>query len=195
MSDEPPLETASPTTLVRLTEDAIADLDRLNRKDPQIVRWAFKKMLLLERGAHAGEPLLGGLIGFRKLVVGDRDWRIVWRVNSDQLGGRHIDIAEVWAAGARSDSEVYTEMQRRVERLGSSPKAIALAEVLTSMGRIFSDIEVTPEPQAQEQVPPWLAERLMTQIGLTKEEVAAMTPEKAMVRMESHWSKPPQNDT
>ncbi|MCW2132330.1 type II toxin-antitoxin system RelE family toxin [Arthrobacter sp. VKM Ac-2550] len=78
---EPSAQEHASTAVVRLTDDAIADLRRLQKKDPQIVRWAFKKMLLLERPAHAGEPLLGSLIGFRKLAVGDRDWRIVWRVN------------------------------------------------------------------------------------------------------------------
>lgn len=65
-----------PRALVRLTEPAVDDLRELYRKDPQIVRWCFKKMLLLESSPEAGEPLVGGLIGFRKLVVGDRDWRI-----------------------------------------------------------------------------------------------------------------------
>ena len=59
--------------VVRLTEDAVADLHRLGKKDPQIVRTVLKKMLLLERSTNAGEPLLGASIGFRKLVVGDRD--------------------------------------------------------------------------------------------------------------------------
>lgn len=63
--------------IVRLTEDAVSDLHRLHKKDPQIVRSVFKKMLLLEKSPEAGEPLLGALVGFRKLVVGDRDWRIV----------------------------------------------------------------------------------------------------------------------
>jgi mRNA interferase RelE/StbE len=83
---------------VRLTEPAIDDLHALARKDPQIVRWCLKKMLLLERDPMAGEPLLGGLIGFRRLVVSDRHWRIVWRVVEDDASGTLVDIAEVWAA-------------------------------------------------------------------------------------------------
>ncbi|WP_143758378.1 type II toxin-antitoxin system RelE family toxin [Corynebacterium efficiens] len=67
-----------PRARVRLTDDAVADLRRLKRKDPQIVREVFKKMLLLERATDAGEPLLGALVGFRKLVVGDCDYRIAW---------------------------------------------------------------------------------------------------------------------
>ena len=98
MSTPGPSTPDAPRAVVRLTEDAIADLHRLHRKDPQIVRWAFKKMLLLERSVDAGEPLLGDLIGFRKLVVGDRDWRIVWRTTTDTVGATVIDVAEVWAA-------------------------------------------------------------------------------------------------
>ena len=41
--------TRGPRAYVRLTEAAFHDLRTLNRHDPQIVRWAFKKMLLLER--------------------------------------------------------------------------------------------------------------------------------------------------
>ena len=58
-------------------------------------------MLLLERDPLAGEPLLGTLVGYRKLVVGNRDWRIVWRASTDQRGTLTIEIAEVWAVVAR----------------------------------------------------------------------------------------------
>ena len=54
MSTPEPSTPDAPRAVVRLTEDAIADLHRLHRKDPQIVRWAFKKMLLLERSVEAG---------------------------------------------------------------------------------------------------------------------------------------------
>ncbi len=70
-----------PRAYVRLTEPAVEDLARLVRLDPQVARQALKKMILLERDPEAGEPLLGALIGFRKLIVGDRHWRIVWRVD------------------------------------------------------------------------------------------------------------------
>jgi mRNA interferase RelE/StbE len=65
--------------VVRLTEPAFEDLQTLLRLDPQIVRWALKKMLLLERDPEAGQALHGVLIGWRKLVVGDRDRRVDWR--------------------------------------------------------------------------------------------------------------------
>ena len=45
-------------------DPAFADLQRLARKgDPQVVRWALKKCLLLERNPAAGEEPRGGLDG------------------------------------------------------------------------------------------------------------------------------------
>jgi mRNA interferase RelE/StbE len=37
----------------------MADLYRLQKKDPRILRDVFAQMLLLERSPNAGEPLLG----------------------------------------------------------------------------------------------------------------------------------------
>jgi mRNA interferase RelE/StbE len=95
--------------VVRLIDPAVDDLRALLRLDPQIVRWALKKLLLLERNPEAGKELHGSLIGWRKLTVSDRDWRIVWRVASDDTGTVIVDVAEVWAVGARADREVYEE--------------------------------------------------------------------------------------
>ena len=125
--------------VVRLTEDAIADLHRLGKKDPEIVRAVFKKMLLLERSPDAGEPLLGALVGFRKLVVGDRHWRIVWRVTADTDGTPILDISEIWAVGARSDSEIYEELKARVARIGDDPK---LQPLKTSLPKW--DVSINP---------------------------------------------------
>ena len=46
---------AATTVVVRLTEPAFDDLRALLRLDPQLVRQALKKMLLLERDPQAGE--------------------------------------------------------------------------------------------------------------------------------------------
>ena len=47
-----------PGCIVRLTDDAVEDLQTLFKADPQIVRWALKKMIQLERDPNAGDPLL-----------------------------------------------------------------------------------------------------------------------------------------
>jgi mRNA interferase RelE/StbE len=77
------------------------------------VHWALKKMIQIERDPNAGDPLLGGLIGYRKTTVGDRDWRVVWRVVQDDAGDFRVEVAEVWAVGYRKDSEVYAEIEQR----------------------------------------------------------------------------------
>ena len=179
---------------VRLTTPAFEDLERLLTKDPQIVRWALKKMLLLERDPEAGHPLLGQLVGWRKLVVGDRDWRVVWRVTTDTEGTDTdgtvtITIAEVWAVGARSDAAVYEEMSARVAAADQTPSTMALADAIELIGRhtarddLHAAIEPRPDP-----VPNWLRERLQHTTGLHPNEIDNMTGEQAMQRWEHYMT-------
>lgn len=178
-----------PHAYVRLTTPAVEDLEGLLKKDPQIVRWALKKMLLLESDPRAGDPLLGPLVGWRKLTVGDRDWRIVWRVTTDDSGTVTITIAEVWAVGARSKSEVYDEMNSRVADAERTPSTLALAEVIEVIGRraardeLGASIEPRPDP-----VPDWLRERLIHTTGLEADEVDNMAGEQAMERWERYMT-------
>ncbi len=179
----------APRAYVRLTDPAVEDLERLARQDPQILRQALKKMLLLERDPRAGEPLLGGLMGFRKLTVGDRHWRIVWRVTTDDSGAEVVEIAEIWAAGARSDGEVYAEMTDRVETLPDSPSITQLADVIESLGRSAQQIRAARRP-AGEPVPDWLADRLIHTAGMERADVDALTPEEAMEAWEAFITRP-----
>lgn len=126
--------------VVRLTSAAVDDLRDLFKASPQIVRWALKKMIQLERDPNAGDPLLGGLIGYRKITVGDRDWRVVWRVEQDEVGDYLIDVAEVWAVGYRRDSEVYAEIRQQIAQAGSSPKTKTLSEVLELFAKQARDL-------------------------------------------------------
>lgn len=170
---------------VRLTGPAIADLQRLISKDPQIVRWALKKMLLLERNPYAGESLLGNLMGWRKLTVGDRHWRIVWRVTKDSSGSTTITIGEIWAVGARSDGEVYAELTTLVQALGSSPTTQSLASIVELLGRHVDQPELRPtvEP-VNDPVPSWLRERLTHTAKVPASEVDVMTGSEAMASWE-----------
>jgi mRNA interferase RelE/StbE len=146
-------------TVVRLTSDAVEDLERLMRKgDPQVVRWAFKKMIHLERNPEAGDAVLGGLIGWRKVTVDDRDWRLSWRVTHDDAGALVVDVAEVWAFGARTDAAVYEELEGRLAAASPTPHTRALADVLTTLGRLGDDLDATPEPAAREPPPNWSRE-------------------------------------
>ena len=186
MADQPP---GSPNAYVRLTAPAFEDLERLVKKDPQIVRWALKKMILLERDPEAGEPLLGSLVGWRKLTVGDRDWRIVWRITIDDDGSLNITIAEVWAVGARSEAEVYDEMNARIAAAEQTSSTIALAEVIDMLGRHAArdDLVVSVEPRA-DPVPDWLRDRLVHSAGLLTLRSIEMTGEQATQRWDLYMT-------
>ena len=156
--------------LVRFTDPAFEDLQLMTRKgDPQVVRAALKKCLMLERDPEAGEPLKGGLIGYRKLVVGDRDWRVIWRETHDDTGATIVDVAEVWAVGARSDADVYDEMAQRVKVLGREPHTMPLAEAIDALGKLAHGLGAQPEPD--DELPAWLVGVLTNVVGMPAAEV------------------------
>jgi mRNA interferase RelE/StbE len=65
---------------VELIDDAVADLAK-HAESGKLTSF-FKKLLEIEaKGSQAGEPLGRDLVGWRKLTVGNRDWRIVFRVD------------------------------------------------------------------------------------------------------------------
>lgn len=176
--------------VVRLTDSALSDLETIQRKgDPQVVRWALKKCLLLEQDPEAGAPLRGSLAGFRKLVVGDRDWRIVWRVTHDDSGTIVVDVAEVWAFGARSDAEVYSEVQDRVTTLEGSPHTIPLAEALLALGKAAYGLEASTEPVA-DAVPDWLVHTLTSVVKMPRQEVNRLTPDQAQQIWDAYIGSP-----
>lgn len=156
----------------------------MRQGDPQVVRWALKKMIHLEQNPEAGDALLGGLLGWRKITVGDRDWRLVWRVTHDDTGAIVVDVAEIWAFGARSDAEVYREMEARISTAPRTSHTAALADVLVTLGRLTDDIEATPEPTAPEPPPKWLRESLLYVVRLPVDQVDAMDRSEA----EQVWS-------
>lgn len=187
MTPEKPLTPLSGAE-VWLTDPAVADLDCL---DGAPLVWALKKMLLLETDPRAGEPLLGSLIGYRKLVVGNRDWRVVWRVLTDERGALTVEVAEVWAVGARSDGQVYAEMTERVASLGDSPVRRSLAAILDELGRRAKGVQATPVTVAPTRPEPWLVDRLVHTAGLDRDEVLAMTSEQAVDAWTAHITRQP----
>lgn len=176
--------------VVRLTEAALEDLQTIQRKgDPQVIRWALKKCLLLERNPEAGSELRGSLIGFRKLVVGDRDWRLIWRVTHDDSGAVIIDVAEVWAFGARKDAEVYDEVQQRVTEMRSDPVTIPLAEAIDALGKVAYGMEAVQEPTTEPVVPEWLVQTLIHVVKMPRAEVQRLTQEQAQQIWDGFISK------
>lgn len=155
---------------VRFTDPAIEDLQRLSR---DVVKRVLKKVLLLEENPKAGLPLGGPLTGYRKLVVGNRDWRVVYRETAD--GG--VEVCEVWAIGARADDEVYREATARVASMPPGPTARTLGEVVARLGHAASPAEAR---EADEPLPTWLVDRLVHTAGLRPADVARMTPDEAL---------------
>jgi mRNA interferase RelE/StbE len=172
---------------VWLTDPAVEDLRRL---DGAALVWALKKMLLLETNPHAGEPLLGKLVGYRKLVVGDRDWRIVWRTTSDDRGGVVIEVAEVWAVGARADSEVYAEMASRVAAMVAQPARRPLASVIEALGKAAKGVTARPPYEPPPTPEPWLVDLLVRTVGLDRATVDVMSVEEAMDAWADYRNKP-----
>lgn len=94
-----------------------------------------------------------------------------------------MDVAEVWAAGARSDAKIYTEMTERVRTLPDSPRTTALADLVAKLGKVSAELTATPEPDPAPDPPPlpqWLRTRLIDQVGLPAAAVDAFTLEQAV---------------
>lgn len=156
------------------TDAAIDDLRRLG---PSVAPRILKKILLLETNAYAGQPLARDLATYRKLIVGDNTWRVVYRVDD---GGVAV-ICEIWAAGARSDAEVYAEASARVHAAkNAAPDLVALGAVVERLGALAGGGPIVTATTAPDAVPSWLAERLVVTARMDHAVVAAMTEEEAV---------------
>jgi mRNA interferase RelE/StbE len=176
------------------TETAANDLREFKKTAPSIVPLLLKKLLLIQRSPFAGEALLGGLIGYRKLSVGNRHWRIVWRVINDESNSPVVEIAEVWAIGARANSEVYDEVRKRIEHLGETPQTLAIRSIIERLGRSSTEFQHEhDQPDTSDPVPPWLVDRLEQQIGMDPSTIAMLSGEAAMKIWEDHITKPSQD--
>jgi mRNA interferase RelE/StbE len=115
---------------VELIEEAVEDLSRYAATGNLLL--FLKKLIRLEEvGTDVGVPLGGGLTGWRKIVVGDRNWRIIFTTNVDETD------ATVWVIGDREDSECYEEARRRVQALGKTqPEATSLAAVILRVSQL-----------------------------------------------------------
>jgi mRNA interferase RelE/StbE len=123
---------------IELTTDALEDLLEL---DGSVLPRVLKKLVMLEQDPEAGRPLgrrsKSDLTTFRKVVVGDRDWRIIYRIEEDGT------VVVIWVIAARSDDEVYSEAVRRIETSPESQKVIlvdALEQLTGGRRRRASEI-------------------------------------------------------
>lgn len=149
------------------------------------MRAVMKKVLLINANPRAGVALGGALAGYRKLTIGDRHWRIVWRVTGDGVA----EIAEVWGVGAREDGEVYAEITERAAAVKDQQVRLSLSEVVRAMdaARALLDRAGPREP-----LPDWLRQALVNQVGLEPDELAQMTPEEGNARLLQWYSRRPQ---
>lgn len=95
---------------VQLSEEAREDFRDLDGAAQLVVAKGLKK---LETDPHLrGQPLGsragGDLTTFRKLVVGNRDYRIIYRIESDGT------VVVVWVIGKRADNEAYELAMSRI---------------------------------------------------------------------------------
>jgi mRNA interferase RelE/StbE len=99
---------------VQLTSDAREDLRDLDGSSRKRVLKALKKLETEpeKRGVPLGSRALGNLTTFRKLVVGDREIRVIYRIGPDG------NVVVVWVIAERADDACY---ELAVSRLRSHP--------------------------------------------------------------------------
>lgn len=115
---------------VELIREAVDDLVRYQATG-NLPHFLKKLIRLEEVGKDAGLPLGRGLSGWRKIVVGDRNWRIIFTVNAEE------PAATVWVIGDRDDAACYAEAERRVRSLAKTrPEAESLAAVMFRLSEI-----------------------------------------------------------
>ena len=91
-----------------------------------------KLVRLEEAGPSVGLPLghkgASNLSGWHKIVVGDRNWRIVFRMKDEQT-------AIVAVIGDRDDDACYRELARRVGPMNQLGQTLSLAAAFAEMMR------------------------------------------------------------
>ncbi len=104
---------------VLLTAEAREDIRDLDGTARKVVLKALKK--LEEDPGKRGSPLGSqdaNLITFRKLVVGNRDYRVIYRVERDGT------VVVVWVVARRADRECYATAIGRLETHSNDPKMV-----------------------------------------------------------------------
>jgi mRNA interferase RelE/StbE len=112
---------------VELIDEVIVDLADLAESGN--LKQFFKKLLEIEvNGSQAGEPLGRDLVGWRKITVGNRNWRIVFRVDKAET------VATVCVVGDREDAACYEEAQRRAQQAKNSDATSLAASMMELLG-------------------------------------------------------------
>lgn len=114
---------------VELIDAAVDDLRRY--AETGNLPLFLKKLIRLEAvGRDAGVPLGKDLTGWRKIVVGDRNWRIIFTTDPQET------VATVWVIGDRDDAACYADAERRVRAFGKTrPESASLAAVMFQLSQ------------------------------------------------------------
>lgn len=110
---------------VELTSEAREDVRDLDGNARKLVLRAMKKLEdePEKRGQPLGSQPAGDLTTFRKLVVGNRDYRIIYRIEGES-------VVVVWVVGARAEGECYALATARLRMYQDNP---TLARELEAM--------------------------------------------------------------
>lgn len=116
---------------VEIIDEAVADILRYSRNGNLLL--FLKRLVRLEEAEKdAGQPLGGGLTGWRKITVGNRNWRIIFTTNTQDT------VATVWVVGDRADAACYPEAQARVAAAGKTqPHAASPAAVMIQLDQLL----------------------------------------------------------
>ncbi|WP_086820546.1 type II toxin-antitoxin system RelE/ParE family toxin [Allokutzneria sp. NRRL B-24872] len=125
---------------VLLTTEAKEDLRDLDGSARKIVLKVLKKLETdpESRGAPLGSRPGSNLVTFRKLVVGDRDYRVVYRVETDGT------VVVVWVIGKRTDGECYDLAVSRIRLHSDDPEL--LGSLVGLLDRAWGQRERTTRP-------------------------------------------------
>lgn len=112
---------------VELLDDAVADLAK--HAESGKLKLFFRKLVEIEqKGSEAGEPLGRDLVGWRKITVGNRNWRIVFRVDKAE------EVATVCVIGDREDGACYEEARHRADKAQDNDAASLAESMMTLFG-------------------------------------------------------------
>ena len=111
---------------IQLLPEAVDDLRSLDGSARRLVAAGIEKLRTDPhlRGAPLGSRQSGDLTGFRKLVVGNRDYRIVYQVREDGT------VAVLWVIAKRADQAAYELAKARIVLYTKDPQKRALLEQL-----------------------------------------------------------------
>jgi len=121
---------------VQLTEDAREDLRDLEGSARKSVIKGLKK--LEAAPGQYGEPLgsrqSGNLTGFRKLIVGNKTYRIIYWVQ-DNAENDDVDLVVVWVIAERADDQAYDLALSRLQMMQHREVANDLERLLVAVWR------------------------------------------------------------